>query len=276
MNHSYQINQNGAEQFWLLADALQEKTLSHANELFSFSETASEADLKSMLIQYRFFTIYYIPDLAILIARMKAGKLRSLLADILSDELGFGDPAKAHPRLYDDFLNSLDIPDTHLDDLALKDNLALLDNIRAQLVDPSFSAAHGVGLRGMGGECVCQIYLSKFYEHIIKNPYIQARKDKIDWRFWDLHVGEHDIEHRIKTRKMINEEIVVHGQEPLMELTDGFKESMNAWSQFWNNVFKSVKQQDMQRMRVMDLIDFSRISSAAYSKKAEDYLVEEV
>lgn len=47
--------------------------------------------------------VYNIPDLAILIARMKDGNLRSFLGHVLSDELGHGDSQKAHPRLYDDF-----------------------------------------------------------------------------------------------------------------------------------------------------------------------------
>ena len=63
-------------------------------------------------------------------------------------------------------------------------------------MDPAVSPAYGVGLRGMGGECVCQ-YLSRFYEHLMKNRYIQERKQQIDWRFWDLHVGEHNIDARL-------------------------------------------------------------------------------
>jgi hypothetical protein len=248
-------SQSDIDKFWAMADALQDQTVKHADELFKFSETATPNDLKSMLIQYRFFTIYYIPDIAILIARLKPGKLRSLLADILSDELGFGDPLKAHPRLYDDFLKSLGIPIENLDNFALKKNIDLLENIREQLIDPRMSTAHGVGLRGMGGECVCQIYLAKFYEHLMKNPLIQKNINAIDWRF-----GEHDIEHRIKTRQMINDEIVNHGEAPVEELAQGYRESMNAWTEFWDNVYMSVKTQDMEITLVPELLDFQLIN----------------
>jgi len=241
--------------FWQLADELQDQTIDHAKGLFSFAENASPKELMALLVQYRFFTIYYIPDIALLIARMQGGKLRSFLADILSDELGYGDPLKAHPRLYDDFLKSIGAADEDLDTLAIKDNLDLLDNVRRKLLEPGKSTAYGIGLRGMGGECVCQIYLSRFYEHIVKNPYIQARKSSIDWRFWDLHIGEHDIDHRVRTRQLINDEIVAHGASEVAELGQGYCESMTSWASFWENIFESVKSQHVNRVRVSHTVN---------------------
>ncbi len=242
--------------FWKMADALQESTIGHAQGLFHFAETAKPEDLLAILIQYRFFTIYYIPDLAILIARLPDGRLRSFLADILSDELGYGDTAKAHPRLYDDFLASLDLNVDELDELAIRDNIALLDDARRKLLDGQLSSAYGIGLRGMGGECVCQVYLATFYQHFIKNPFIRDVEDKIDWHFWDLHVGEHDIEHRLKTRQLIDEELVQRGAEDLTELGRGYQHSMFSWRAFWDNIFTSVKQNSIDRARVCRAANF--------------------
>jgi len=242
--------------FWRLADELQERTLGHAQQLFTYAESAEPRQLLSLLIQYRFFTIYYIPDIAILIARLRDGRLRSFLAGILSDELGCGDPLMAHPRLYDDFLESIGAANQDLDALAIRDNLALLDDVRRKLVDPERSTAYGVGLRGMGGECVCQIYLSRFYEHMIQNRFIRERRADIDWRFWDLHVGEHDIAHRLQTRQLIQEEVISQGPAAARALGEGYAESMASWSRFWANIFDSVKTAKVARSRVTKTVNF--------------------
>ena len=239
-----------ADEFWLAADGLQNRTLAHAENLFALTEEADPDALRALLIQYRYFTIYYIPDLALLIARLKDGALRSFLADILADELGNSDPLKAHPRLYDDFLASIGVSSQDLDSLALKDNIELLDGVRAQLIDPSRSSTYGLGLRGMGGECVCQIYITQLHKHMMRNPYIQKNRAKIDWRFWDLHVGEHDIEHRTKVRQLINDEILVQGTDARADLGRGYDESMNSWRMFWNNIFASLNAAGVERIGV--------------------------
>lgn len=256
MASSNKVDTTEAARFWKLADDLQEKTVGHARELFSYAETANPDDLLSLLIQYRFFTISYIPDIAILVARMRDGQLRSFLADILTDELGHGDPARAHPRLYDDFLKSIGAPLGLLDDLAIKENVEMLQGIRARLIDPRTSTAYGVGLRGMGGECVCQIYLSRFHDHIIKNPFIRQRLAEVDWTFWDLHVGEHDIDHRLKTRQLIDDEIVSRGADDIAQLEQGYRESMASWSAFWSNVFASVRSRNVERVCVDQAADW--------------------
>ncbi|AGP34644.1 iron-containing redox enzyme family protein [Sorangium cellulosum] len=226
-----------APEFWKLADDFQAATLRHAEKLFSCTETASLSQLRSILIQYRYFTVYYIADLAVLVARVSDGPLRSFLGTILSDELGMGDPEKAHPRLYDKFLQSIGVSDDVLPALGLKKNVNILDSVRLKLMSPSYSAEYGIGLRGMGGECVCQVYLAQLYEHFSKNPLIQERKNEIDWKFWELHVGDHDIEHRIQTRDLINKELVLRSPKALRDLSLGYRESMKGWIEFWDNIF---------------------------------------
>jgi hypothetical protein len=228
------------EHFWQEADELQERALQSAGSLFALAEEAAPKDLIALLIQYRFFTIYYTTDLAILIARLRDGKLRSFLADLLFDELGRGDPAEAHPCLYDDFLRSIGVTRPDLDSVAIGANLGLLESARRGLIDPNISTTYGVGLRGMGGECVCQIYLARLYEHMIKNPYIRQRSSSIDWKFWNLHVGHHDIEHRKKTREIIHDEIVLQGSSAIADLGRGYHESMISWTAFWTNILDSV------------------------------------
>lgn len=224
------------DQFWKLADDLQGRTVEHAKDMFAFVETASPQRLFSLLVQYRYFTVYYISDIALLIARLQPGRMRSFLADILLDELGGGDHTQAHPELYDRFLASLGIEHSALDGMALADNIALLETARSKLIAPENTTAYGIGLRGMGGECVCQIYLARLYEHLILNPYIRERTASIDWTFWELHIGEHDIAHRENLRKLISDEVAGMDGDSVTALEAGFRDSMSAWSAFWQNI----------------------------------------
>lgn len=251
------------DQFWTLADTLQDHTVDHAKDMFAFVETASPQRLFSLLVQYRYFTVYYICDIALLIARLQPGRMRSFLADILLDELGGGDHTQAHPQLYDDFLASLGIEhssldDTSLDGMALADNIALLDTARAQLIDPDHNTAYGIGLRGMGGECVCQIYLARLYEHLVRNPYIREHSASIDWTFWELHIGEHDIAHRENLRKLISDEVAGMDSGSVAALEAGFRDSMAAWSAFWQNIHneanKPVDQASNPRAAIAEVV----------------------
>lgn len=230
-----------AADFWQIVDDMQERALQSAASLFAFAEDASPKALAALLIQYRFFTIYYTTDLAILISRMADGKLRSFLAELLFDELGRGNPLEAHPRLYDDFLRSIGVAHASLDTLAVSANIGLLESVRKSLSDSNTSTTYGVGLRGMGGECVCQVYLARLYEHMSKNAFIQDKKASINWRFWELHVGHHDIAHRDKTREIIHDELVTRGPEVLAELGRGYEDSMTSWTAFWTNILSATR-----------------------------------
>ncbi len=238
--------------FWQNVDQAQDDTVKKAVDLFKLVETATPEQLFFILNQYRYFTVYYISDIAILVSRLNEGKMRSFLADILYDELGCGNHLLAHPYLYDAFLKSLDIPHHGIDNFALKENIQLLNNARNKLIDPKNSAVYGLGLRGMGGECVCQIYLTHLYEHVIKNKYIQERKHQIDWRFWELHIGEHDIAHRENLRKLIGESIVGMHANSVKDLQTGYNDSMSAWADFWTHIQMSALTPEKRRFADTD------------------------
>jgi hypothetical protein len=223
--------------FWHKADTIQEETMVEADKIFSYLATAPMPMIREILAQYRYFTVYYIADLALLIARLDDGPMRSFLADILYDELGCGKARLAHPQLYDDFLKTIGVDTDGLDQKALGNNVVLLDEARRQLVDAQHGSEYAIGLRGMGGECVCQVYIAQLHKSLMQNPYIQENKEKIDWRFWDMHVGDHDIEHREKTRALIDSEVVAKGGSGLQELGQGYDYSMSQWKEFWSNIF---------------------------------------
>jgi hypothetical protein len=162
------------------------------------------------------------------------GKLRSLLAEFLSEELGSADAALAHPQLYDAFLVSIGMDPSSFQGCEYKVNLELLEEISSLMA--TASPAQGVGLRGLGGECLCQLYLEAMHGHFSKNPEIMVISDRIDWRFWDIHTGEVDISHRLRLRAAIDEEIA--GSPDLeADIRNGYTKSKHSWDTFWTNIF---------------------------------------
>jgi len=223
------------DSFWAKVDASEAITARRADEHFRVAEHCDLATLRTILVQYRFFTIYYIGDLAHLIAKLAPGALRSFLGHVLDDELGNGDERGAHPTLYDAFLRSLGVDDAALD-RGLARNVALLDATRDALVRGS--AAYAVGLRGMGGECMCQVYLANLHGHLVRNPHVQRRHAAIDWRFWDIHVGPTDVHHREQTRALLDR-VVAADPVAAGQIGEGFDASLLGWDEFWCNAVRA-------------------------------------
>jgi hypothetical protein len=215
-----------------MADAAQNQTEQLAAAKFVRVEDCDVDTLRKLLIQYRFFTLYYIGDLAYLVAKLPFGRLRSFMAHILDEELGCGDETLAHPTLYDDFLRSIGVDDRSLES-GIAENLAMLTEIQQALLTEPYP--YGVGLRGMGGECMCQIYLANLHGHLIRNPFIQAHRQDVDWRFWDIHVGPVDVHHREETRALLNE-LILHSPELCQQISAGYQASIRTWDQFWTNI----------------------------------------
>lgn len=220
------------EQFWNFADQAKQATeVLAAQRMRALDHVPPEA-LREVCIQYRFFTIDYIADLALLVAKLPFGRLRSLLGWILSEELGEGDADKAHPAVYDRFLASIGVDERDIE-RALPANTRILQGLTRDLARSP--VAYGVGLRGMGGECLCQTYLSVMFEHMRTHPYLRANEDRIDWEFWTIHTGEEDIVHGELTRAAIDE-YLRHDPGVLPELARGYERSIGAWNLFWQNI----------------------------------------
>ncbi|WP_189644696.1 iron-containing redox enzyme family protein [Luteimonas gilva] len=219
--------------FWRFADNAKEATEALAAEKMKVLPQLPIEALRRFCTQYRFFTIDYISDLALLLAKLPFGGLRSLLSEILAEELGEGDPAKAHPEIYDRFLASIGVAPRELD-RALPENHVVLGGLTEELRERD--AAFGVGLRGMGGECLCQTYLSVMFEHMRAHPYLRENADRIDWEFWTIHTGEADIVHGELTRRAIDD-YLRRDPSVLPELAEGYERSITAWNLFWQNIF---------------------------------------
>lgn len=184
-------------EFWKLASAAQSTTKHMLDTNVQGLAHASLDCLRSVLIQYRWFTSYFTGDLAILIYKLPPSSLRSALSEFLVEELGMGDAAQSHPVMYDRFLIGLGVAPEALEKGANPSNLALLDAFRHKLLLGNYMYA--VGLRGMGAECLCQVYLEAVHHYLLKNEEIIKRRSELDWTFWDIHASEADQEHGEKT-----------------------------------------------------------------------------
>ncbi|MGZ3461518.1 MAG: hypothetical protein ACXU86_23760, partial [Archangium sp.] len=89
------------QEFWAEADKARLGTEQKAQAKMQHLQSAPIEALRRVLHQYRYFTIYYIRDMALLLARLPFGKLRTFLGQVLSEELGEGDHLLGHPQLYD-------------------------------------------------------------------------------------------------------------------------------------------------------------------------------
>jgi hypothetical protein len=237
MEVSESSNQNHEtllREFWRSADSARTQTEYVADSKLRRLAELPFATLQKIFVQYRYFTIFYITDLALLVAKLPFGELRSLLADFLNDELGNGDNLAAHERLYDNFLMSIGLDEHELELFPNHKNMLLLRDLQERI--GSRSAAYAVGLRGMGGECLCQVYLSAMHSHFIKNPAIEARKEQIHWTFWDIHTGEVDIAHREKLKRSLHSFVTRHPDQ-LQELVQGYKDAKEIFDTFWDNIY---------------------------------------
>jgi len=222
------------EEFWNITDTIKLATEARADERLRALDTAPVDEVRRVTRAYRYFPKYYISDLGLLLNRLPWGRLRSVMGKILDDELGRGDPEQDHHRLYDKFLLSIGVTAAELEAPVVPECVASFEHLSSLIL--SRSPAFAVGLRGMGGECLCQLYLARMHVHLLENPWITARRDSIDWTFWDFHVGEPDVEHGRLVRDAINE--MVTGEPGLVhEIKAGYDAANEVWEGFWRTLY---------------------------------------
>ena len=198
--------------------------------------------LRAIVLQYRYFTQAFITDLAVLVARCPAGRLRSLLGQLVDEELGEGDPEEAHARLYDRFLESIGAIRPGTSEAELR--AAAHPKVRELLADlgdrtMNRSPLYAIGMRGLGGECVCGVYFSVMHTHLRRHPFIVENEARIDWKFWDIHAGHADLEHNHLVRDAVSE--LLHGmeqQDAVDELARGYDFGTSMWDAFWSTLYR--------------------------------------
>jgi hypothetical protein len=196
--------------------------------------------LRAILVQYRWFTAYFPGDLGLLIQKLPPSRMRTFLGEILREELGSGDPSRAHLALYDNFLETLGISQAEAEESANPHSIALLEMVRHRLMTGGY--AFGIGLRGMGGECLCQVYLESIHHYLFRNPEIQTIRDQLDVTFWDIHAGEADQAHATKTREYIEE--MCNTKDLIRQCSLGYLDAERMWKLFWENAYATYSQMD--------------------------------
>ena len=232
--------------FWKIADDTRLADEFASDQDLHYLRIASFPVIRDICFHYRFFTKYYIDDLAHVISRLPFGEFKSFLASVLNEELGKGKPTATHLQMYDDFLETIDFPNdaAKLDAMADRRIIAIVEELKRLTREESL--AYVIGLRGMGAECLCQVYLTQMHKNLCANPCIDSRMKQIDWRFWDFHVGEADIQHRLATRALINT-FLEESPDQVQDLARGYFRGRAAWKKYWDIAFERY-QDDVQKI----------------------------
>lgn len=223
------------EEFWQLADDTRLETEYLTDKKLQYLQSASLDVLQQVCLQYRYFVRDYPNNLSILVSKTPYGDFKSLMAEILADELGSGRFQKTHLKLWDNFLTSIEIEPQALEDSLHSENFELLAELKQLTLDKPLG--YVIGLCGMGGECLCQVYLTTMHKYMTLNPYMQSNKESIDWEFWNIHIGEEDIRHRLIVKSAINE-IIKAEPSHLQDLVAGYQKAKSNWDEFWGNNYK--------------------------------------
>lgn len=128
-----------------------------------------------------------------------------------------------------------------LDKPTMPENIVLLEEQRRLVLErPS---TFGVALRGMGGECICQTYLTVMHDYLCRNPYVQANKQSLDWRWWDIHTGEVDIGHNQMVKAAIDE-LMRDEAQSIDELASGYRRAKVLLEAFWGNIYRRARRDE--------------------------------
>lgn len=230
------------KEFWSMADETRWEAQYEADKRLKYLQNAPLEVVQEVCRQYRYFPKEFPYNLGILVARSPYGKFKSLMSQILADELGNGKADRAHINMYDRFLISIGVDENMIEGSIIPDNFALLEEKKKLAL--SQSLIYVIGLSGMGAECLCQVYLSLMHKNFANNPLIKANKENIDWTFWDYHVGEPDIIHRQKVKEAINE-IAEADPSCVDELNAGYQKGKGDWDLMWDNIYDYATKQPM-------------------------------
>lgn len=227
------------EEFWQMADDTRLAAEYNAGGDLAWVATATQRQLQQIFLEYRIFTDHYADDLALLVARTPRGELKTLLSELVYEELGSGDANQSHIEMLERFVSSLGVES--FDEPTDPRNVELLGEMRRLLTDEP--VIYGIALRGMGGECVCQVYLTELHRQLRKNPYCRDHEAEIDWEFWDVHAGEPDLEHNRMVKRGIDQFLDEH-PESLPILVAGYHRSKSMLLEFFGNIYDTARNPD--------------------------------
>lgn len=224
--------------FWQMANEQQLRAEVASKDYLQWVATASAPALRRLFIEYRPLTDGYPADLALLVARTPQGRLRSLLAQLLDEELGDGDPAAAHIVMLDDFMRSIGVADEDLGAHKSPVIAGVLEEMNR--VVRTSSVYQAVAMRGMGSECVCQTYLEALHEQLLKNEWLTENRPSLDWTFWDIHAGPADQAHNAFMREAVDQ-LMRADPSSVDELAAGYRLSQDLFDRFFGALVSAAR-----------------------------------
>ncbi len=230
------------KQFWEQTDKAKVAEEIYAQDSLRRLSYCSKEEMLLLFRHYRLFTIRHIDDLCWVLARLPFSEFKAFVSKVLFEEFGMETEQgyeSNHVHLLDAFMVSLGADQSFCEDpeLELESNMNLLDELTTRVKKNSI--AYAIGLRGMGTECLCQVYLTTIFNMVEKNPYFIKNKHMLDLRFEQLHRGPVEIEHRVKMRERIMD-IICKGPYLLPELKDGYECARSSFHKFFANIYNHI------------------------------------
>ncbi len=228
---------NGKE-FWDWVEATKQDAEENMPKEFSWLSEVSETGMQQAAIQFHSFIWFYTYDLAKIIGKLPHSPLRTLVAEILSEELGDGDFSRSHLHLWEKFVYSLGVDhNKDIKSLVHKDVFNIVNAQSDRIGEVSLHQA--LGLRGIIGECVCETYLKSLHINLVKNPLWAEKGEEINTLFWHIHLDGGDEEHN----QMVIDGVSDYAKDDpviLQEIADGYIEAMEIWKIYWGVIKNTV------------------------------------
>jgi hypothetical protein len=244
-NISHHAHSKQVEAFWRETEDLAVKEEILAQDSLQRLANCSLDEMILLFRHYRLFTIRHIDDLSVVLGRLPFGKLKAFFSKVLYEEFGM-ETAEGfdnnHVNLLDSFIVSLGSTYSYCQDptVELSSNVELLDNITERVQNAPLPFA--IGLRGMGTECLCQVYLTAIFDLVEKNPNFKKHQDVLDLRFESLHRGEVEKLHRIHMRQRIAD-LINNDPEQLPILMAGYEMARESFHDFFANIYQHIDEQ---------------------------------
>ena len=191
-------------------------------------------EVRVLAVQMYKFSKEFNRILASVMARCPDTSAQAVILDNLFDEMGEGDPDRAHPELFRHFTRALGIDDETLESIpATPETQALIDTYLA-LAD-RYGYVAGLGAICFASEGI----VNSLYTQIQNGIVGAARFSKEALVFFDVHIHLDD-DHAAQLAALV--EPRVHSIEEAMYVNRAILEALDARCQFFNGVQRQALQ----------------------------------
>ncbi len=222
------------DELWDLVEQEKKNAKTVAIQSLECIESLSGEDLGNVFIHYEHFLSSYPKNLAFLISNLPSGLLQTSLSSILSDELGNGNLKNNHRNLLKDFTKNFigENYQAFFEKASSPSSLGVSLSTFLENQTRTRTTSFGVGMIGMGGECVCELYLGQFYQQFTRNLAFIDKKPVVDMKFWEIHLNKEEAEHEDIVVRGVND-YLSNNPQYISEVAQGFLCNAMVWKDFW-------------------------------------------